>query len=283
LAWAFARIREERPATAGVVVVDADCRVSPNLLETLGAWIAAGADAVQSDNRVSNADASPTAALRFAGFALFNTVRPRGKESLGISSGLRGTGMAFPLRTLASVPWDAFSVGEDREYHARLVEAGGWARFAADAAVFSNAPTTESVAAIQQTRWETGNVQLAYRWVPRLLRDGIARRDPQKLHAAFEFCVLPVSLHAASVAGLFALATLLRERRLQRASALVGLAQCGYIVGGLMTVGAPRPVYLALVRAPGLVYRKILQYLRILTGGGTSTWQRTTRSERVSA
>ena len=58
-------------------------------------------------------------ALRYAGFVLVNTVRPRAKSKLHLSVGLLGTGMAFPARTLETVPWDAFSVTEDREYHVR--------------------------------------------------------------------------------------------------------------------------------------------------------------------
>lgn len=282
LAWAIERIRRERPDADAVAVVDADCEAGENVLRALGARVAAGADAVQADYRVSNPGASPTAALRYAGFALFNSVRTRGKERLGLSSGLLGTGMAFPLRTLDAVPWDAFSVAEDREYHARLVASGRRARFAAEATVDTAAPESETAAAVQQTRWETGNVQLAARWAPRLLRDGLLRGDVQRLHTGFELLVQPLSLLVTPVAGAFAAGVALRDRRLRGAAVAVAAGQAAYVLGGLAAVGAPPQVYAALLRAPGLVVRKLTQYLRILSGRGASTWQRTERAGATS-
>ena len=277
LAWAIKQAERERPGVAAIAVIDADCRITANLLRVLGAGVASGADAVQAENRVSNPDDSHTAALRFAGFALFNAVRPRGKEHLGLSCGLLGTGMAFAAATLRAVPWTAFSVGEDREYHARLVASGRRARFAPEAAVFSAAPATPEAAVVQQTRWETGNVELALRWSPRLLLAGIARADVQRIHAAIELLVPPLSLLVTQTLAGGALAAAGGDRRLVRRAAAVGAAQVVYVVGGLAAAGAPPTVYRALAAAPGLIVRKLAQYGRILTGGGATAWERTSR------
>src|SRR5438309_2857017 len=47
---------------------------------------------------VANARASQASALRYAAFALMNTVRPLGKRRLGLSCGLFGTGVEQPAR-----------------------------------------------------------------------------------------------------------------------------------------------------------------------------------------
>ena len=49
-----------------------------------------------------------------AGFALADTVRFLGKERLGLSCGLVGTGMAFPRRVLEEVPWTVTGLMEGR-------------------------------------------------------------------------------------------------------------------------------------------------------------------------
>ena len=66
---------------------------------------ARGADAAQAIYDVANPDASPTAALRWAAFALKHRVRPRGRAALGLSAGLFGSGMAFRASLLRAQPW----------------------------------------------------------------------------------------------------------------------------------------------------------------------------------
>lgn len=275
LAWALDRVRVELSAADAIVMVDADCVSSEDLLLELGTSVVEGADAAQADYGVSNPEESTSSALRYAGYALMNGVRTAGKEGLGLSCGLMGSGMVFPMRTLEQVPWDAFSVTEDREYHLRLVDQGGRARFVGGAWVRSPMPTTQRQGEVQQMRWETGNVTLARRWIPRLLRRG--GRDP--LHAAVELTVQPLSvLVALSGAGL-ALSALARSRRGAAAGLAVLGGQVAYVFGGLAFSRAPSAVYSALLRAPALVARRLLQMARILSGSGASEWQRTERQE----
>src|SRR5262249_34357078 len=91
LAWAFPWILED-PRVDAVCIVDADCEVSANLLQALSGRLRAGADAAQARYVVSDPTASTGAALRWAGFALFNVLRPRGRDRLGMSAGMLGTG-----------------------------------------------------------------------------------------------------------------------------------------------------------------------------------------------
>ncbi len=84
-----------------VLVVDADCLASPNLCAVVADELADPAvHAVQSRYDVCNAEESPTAALRAAGFVLKHVIRARGRARLGLSCGLFGSGMGFrtPVR-----------------------------------------------------------------------------------------------------------------------------------------------------------------------------------------
>src|SRR5207248_922915 len=87
-----------------------------------------GAEAVQVAYLAANPGESDAAALRWAGFALMNVVRPRGKSALGLSCGLLGTGMAFRAELLRRVPWRSRGLTEDLEEHVRLAEAGALGR-----------------------------------------------------------------------------------------------------------------------------------------------------------
>src|SRR5207302_484069 len=116
------------------------------------------------------------AALRYAAFALMNTVRPLGKRRLGLSCGLFGTGVALSSELLERVPWSTTGLAEDGEYHVRVVDAGERVEFIPDAWVRSAMPASLKASRDQQARWEGGRLQLVRRWSPRLLRSGIARR-----------------------------------------------------------------------------------------------------------
>jgi 1,2-diacylglycerol 3-beta-glucosyltransferase len=277
LAWALDHARRAVPDFAGVVMVDADCRASAGLLSALAARLSTGQAIVQADYTIANPEASTAAALRYAGFALVNTVRPRGKTALGLSCGLLGTGMALSRDVLEAVPWRAFSVTEDREYHLRAVWAGWRATFAAEAAVTSPAPTTHQAAQTQQMRWETGNVELARRWVPRLAGRGLRRRDVQELHLALELLVPPLSLVVAAGGLAAAAGAALRSRRLTLTGATALAGVTAYVLGGLRLVGAPRTVFSALARAPRLIAMRLAQYSRLGVGRGVTGWQRTAR------
>jgi hypothetical protein len=277
VSWALSRLREERPGIDAVVMMDADCVAEPGLLRGLAGELAAGADVVQGAYLASNPDASQTAALRWAGYALMNVVRPAGKDALGLSCGLMGSGMAFGASTLDAVPWAAFSVTEDKEQHLRLLEAGMRVRFAPGAVVRSPMPAAQSRAETQQVRWETGNLGLARRWVPRLLHRAARHGDPGAAHAAWELLVPPLSLLAAAQLGLGALGRLTRRPLIVR-RANVGLAGLGaYVAIGLLVTRAPVSVYRALLGSPRLIVRRLAQYAAIARGRGHREWQRTRR------
>jgi hypothetical protein len=256
LAWALDRVRRERPDLDAVVLVDADCTVTPNLLTACEARMAAGADAVQTPHVIADPEASWVAALRFASLSLMNVVRPLGKATLGLSAGLTGSGMAFTTDVLRRCPWTSRSLVEDREQHLRLLAAGVRVDFAHEAAARQPAIPTLSGARRQQLRWDAGRLALARRWGPRLVAAGLRRRDVAQLHAAVELLVPPQSvLLALGAAGLV--------RRPTRRRALAGLAgQAAFVLGGLALVRAPAPVWRALALAPVLAADRLVLLAR---------------------
>lgn len=278
LAWALERLgADEESSPDAFVFLDADCDASPNLLRAVARRMAAGFGALQTDNVVANPGDSWVAALRFAAFSLINTVQPLGKSRLGLSCGLKGTGMALSADLLRRYPWDSFRLAEDGEYHCRLLEAGERVGFVREAAVSSAMPVTLGQSRSQQLRWEGGRWQLIRTWTPRLLRQGLRRRDPGQIHGALEPLIPPQSLLLAAnvVAGVLALAL---SSPAALALALFNLlGQAIWVVGGMAICGAPRGVYRALAAAPLLMVWKLGLYGGVLTGRVPANWTRTPR------
>jgi 1,2-diacylglycerol 3-beta-glucosyltransferase len=277
LAWAIARVFREFPDVEVIGIVDADCIASPFLCAGWSARFGGNIGAVQSDYRISNPKASGAAARRWAGFALMHRIRGGGKDALGLSCGLFGTGMAFSAELLRALPWTSFSITEDLEYHVRLVEAGWRVAFMPKVSVDSPAPLTEAEAQIQQMRWETGNVEIARRTIHRLISEGALRRDPQRIHLALEQLVPSQSIMAAGSLGATAVALVAGDRRTAKAAQAVLLAQVVYVIGGLGIAEAPAPVWRAIVGAPLLIARKVGQFAQIGAGRGATEWARSGR------
>ena len=277
LAWALERLFAEAQPPDAVVMVDADCTVSTNLLEACARHLVDGARAIQVDYVAGNPEDSSTAALRFAGFAVGDTVRFLGKERLGLSCGLVGTGMAFPRAMLEEVPWTVTGLVEDGEYHMRLVQAGARAEFVPEAWVSQAVPASLKASSEQQARWEMGKAQLVRRWAPQLVGSGLRRMDPVRLHAGLE-CLVPPQSVLALGNGFGLLAGLaLRSRSLLWLSGFGILAQGAFVLGGLRLVRAPACVYRALLAAPILIAHKLTLYARLVLGRGPSGWVRTER------
>jgi 1,2-diacylglycerol 3-beta-glucosyltransferase len=284
LTWALARLAQRSPPPRGVVVVDADCIASPNLLAAIGERIAAGCAAVQARYIVGNPAASTASALRFAGFSLVHDVRMAAKSHLDLSAGLMGTGMAFSWDTLARVPWDSLTITEDTEYHLKLVAAGMRVAYAPEASVSSDMPTSFTTGVDQQERWEAGKRQILTTVVPQLLRSSATRRDLATVNAVLELFVPPqAALFGANVFGA-ALAFAGGRGRARRAASAINLAAQGaYVLGGLAYVKAPARVYRSLASAPALALRKTAILVRLAVGHGPTTFVRTARGSDGTA
>jgi hypothetical protein len=276
LNWALARAAAELDHDS-VLMIDADCIASPNLLAVVAARLDAGHDAVQVDYTVASPERSLSIALRYAAFALMNTVRPMGKTHLGLSSGLLGTGMAFRREALEAVPWEAFSIVEDAEYHAMFVASGRKVVFDRTAGVCSAMPGSLAGSKDQQMRWEGGRSVTIRQTTAPLVAEAIRRRDPVRLNAGLEWLVPPQSLLAAAQVAVGAAAALVNARVAARVCAALVVSQLAFVIGGLRLVRAPAAVYRALLGAPLLMAQKLSIYLRLVVRGAPTGFVRTTR------
>ncbi len=197
-----------------LLVVDADSRVSPNLLTAVTARVAAGARAVQATYLPAPSAPGPTSVITDVAFTAFHCIRSAGRERLGLSTGLRGNGMAFTRDLLRQVPHGAFSRTEDLEFGVLLGLRGVRVAYADDAVVQGEMPTRPDVVAGQRERWIGGRAEMARRFVPGLATAAWRTRSLMLADLACDLLMPPLSavvLAAFAGLGVSAMAALLFE------------------------------------------------------------------------
>src|SRR5919201_6397569 len=142
LRWLVSRVAESGASYDAYVIVDADSVLSANFLGVLNAHLARGDQAIQSYYGVLNREDSWPAALRYVALALFNGLRPRGRDALGLSTGLRGNGMCFAAPIMKRFGWETFTLAEDVEFHFQLVGADTRVMYAPAASVVVEMPAS---------------------------------------------------------------------------------------------------------------------------------------------
>jgi len=181
-------------------------------------------------------------------FQGFNVIRPRGRERLGLSAGILGNGFALHRDVLARIPYGAYSVVEDLEYHLALVRAGIRVEFIDMAAVGGEMPRSDHGARTQRARWEGGRQRMMKRWAPKLIGD-LLRGRVRMMEPLLDLLAVPIATEAC----LLLLATCLPLAWL-RLYALGGFfilalhvtaaGACGSGLWGTMKVLATAPGYI---------------------------------------
>jgi cellulose synthase/poly-beta-1,6-N-acetylglucosamine synthase-like glycosyltransferase len=259
------------------VVLDADAIVQANFLTILNRHLARGDVAIQAYYGVSNAGDSWSAGLRYIGLALYNGLRPRGRDALGLSAGLHGNGMCFSRGLLSRFGWEAFTLAEDVEFHLRLVAAGIRVRYAGDTAVLADMPVSLAQAHTQNVRWERGRLQMIRRLGPNLMHEALLAHDPQRAAALVDQLIPPFSvLTGITVLGA-ALSLPFRHSAARRLGAAAVIGQTAYVLTGLRLARADRRVYALLLRAPLYMAWKIWVYLLAAVHLDEDSWVRTSR------
>lgn len=257
-----------------VLVVDADSTVSPNLITEVLHSLTHGASVVQCRYDLYPGNAHVRSELVALALRAFNLVRPLGRSRLGLSAGILGNGFALTSTTLSSVPYSAFSLVEDLEYHLNLVLAGKQVTFIPNAVVSSELPVAKNGETAQHARWQGGRLQVAKAWLPRLTRE-LIHGHFSILEPLLDLMGLPVALGMAAI--LLTLSIPLAAIRLYAVLALV--AVLAYVLRAI-SLGPKRLRAIALLaQAPLYVIWKLLLIPKVLYASTAhAIWVRTERS-----
>jgi cellulose synthase/poly-beta-1,6-N-acetylglucosamine synthase-like glycosyltransferase len=256
-----------------VLVIDADSVVSPGLTEAVRQKFLTGAQAVQCRYEVLNGDEDSRTRLMKLAFQGFNVVRPRGRERLGLSAGILGNGFALHRDVLTQIPYGAYSVVEDLEYHLALVRAGVRVEFVDTAVVSGEMPRSDQGARTQRARWEGGRHQMMKRWAPRLMGD-VIRGQVRLIEPLLDLLAAPIATEVC----LLLIAACLPVVWL-RLYAMAGfLILAFHVTAASACGGGLRGTTKALASAPAYIFWKLRMLPEVWRAShADSAWVRTAR------
>jgi cellulose synthase/poly-beta-1,6-N-acetylglucosamine synthase-like glycosyltransferase len=194
--------RALKDGAEAVLVVDADSVVSANLIPEVLRSLSDGATAIQCRYEMLSADQTTRGRLASLAFRAFTYIRSAGRDRLGLSAGISGNGFALTARLLDKVPYDAFSIVEDLEYHIQMVRAGESVRFVESATVSSYFPPSSAGEASQQSRWQGGRLGVARKWLVPLI-GRVARGQFRLIEPALDLAGLPMAFGVTALAAAF--------------------------------------------------------------------------------
>jgi cellulose synthase/poly-beta-1,6-N-acetylglucosamine synthase-like glycosyltransferase len=292
LRWLLSELAASGSQHTAVLVVDADTLVDRRALRVFDAYLSGGSRAVQGFYGVRDAESGgANVALRAVALSLRHYVRPLGRTTIGASSGLYGNGMAFDAALVDSRTWSNH-LTEDIEFQMELLLDDIPVAFAPDAIVQAEMPVTLADARSQHERWERGRIELARRYVPRLVRrasEPAARNRIALIDGAVDHIVPPLSVLVMAAIASTALSCVdaivrpsrRRVRRVGRAL-LPPAVIAAHVMTGLVMIGAPPALYKSLLGAPRLIWWKVRLWLGMHRPAGDVRWTRTTRNADVA-
>ena len=245
-----------------VVMLDADSVIEPGFFEACEAAIAAGAPAVQGRSESSRARTLAMEAS-LAAFTLQGITIPRGRDRLGASVRLRGTGMAI-RREIALAHRFRAPASEDLFFTLDLLLDGVRCRHVERARLRSQGAAGWGAFGGQKVRYEAGRMAAASAYVPRLLARAARRRDISCFEAAWFLATPPFALGVLSLLLGTALAAAAGDRVV---AAIMGgglLLLAFALVTGLVQGRAGLRTWLALLAAPWYLAWKAVVQVRAL-------------------
>jgi hypothetical protein len=243
-------------------MLDADSLIAPGFFDACERALGPDVQAVQARSESERGRTMATEAS-LAAFALQGITIPRGRDRLGFSARLRGTGMAI-RRPLALAHRFRAPASEDLVFTLDLLLDGVTCRHVDDARLRSQGEDAWRSFGAQKVRYEAGRMAAARAYLPRLVRRGVRHHDAAALEAGWFLATPPFALAALSLLAALAVAAVAHA---WAASAVfgAGLATLGLVlVIGLIQARAGLRTWLSLLLAPWYVLWKAGVQLRAL-------------------
>lgn len=175
LDWALQEIGTDKHDS--FLILDADTTVDTEILSELNILLNNGEDAIQCYIDVPNKSETWFTRLIYLSRTINDLLYHYPKYRLGLSSYLMGTGMCFSSSLLKKITWNAYSLSEDWEYYANLVENGYRIGFSIKAIIHQQESNSLSQATSQRLRWASGRFYVLKTLGLKLLYKGIKNRD----------------------------------------------------------------------------------------------------------
>ena len=177
LEWMFERIFEMKDKEYDAVVVfDADNLVHPDFLMEMNHHLCKGSKIIQGYLDAKNPYDTWVAGT--IAFWVIDHVSHLAKTNIGLSAVLGGTGMCITTDVIREQGWRATCLVEDMEFTMKSLATGIKTTWAHDAIVYDEKPLTFMQSWRQRKRWAQGQFDVAHRFIPKMLKEGIKQRKP---------------------------------------------------------------------------------------------------------
>jgi cellulose synthase/poly-beta-1,6-N-acetylglucosamine synthase-like glycosyltransferase len=177
LEWMFETLFKMERKYDGIVIFDADNIVHPNFLLEMNSQLCKGKQVIQGYLDAKNPQDTWVAGTFAISFWVVDHIWHLAKSNIGLSSVLGGTGMCIASEVLKEHGWGATCLTEDMEFTMKALVKGIPTSWAHDAIVYDEKPLTFMQSWNQRKRWAQGHFDVARRFIPKLLMEGIKQRD----------------------------------------------------------------------------------------------------------
>ena len=169
-----------------VVVIDADNLVRSDFLKVMNTELLSGKKILQGRMDVKNPNDTWVTAIYAMSVWVSNRFFYYAKHNLGFSAALGGTGMCISADVLKDIGWGATSLVEDWEFTVKALINGTKTDWVHDAIVYDEKPLAFSQTWWQRLRWVRGQFTVAFRYLSKLLKRGIEKRDVVALESVIQ-------------------------------------------------------------------------------------------------
>lgn len=184
------------------VIIDADNLVSLNFLRVMNNRLVKGEKLIQCFIDAKNPNDSWVASVFSVNFWINNRFILQSRSNLGLSSLTAGSGVCISRDVLEKTGWSTATLTEDLEYAVQALTHGFRATFARETRVYDEKPLTFSAACRQRLRWARGQLNVAIRYVPRLLAMGLLKGDAARFEGGLRLLQLPMLALGTGIAFL---------------------------------------------------------------------------------
>ena len=177
LAWMFERLFALERQYDAVCIFDADNLVHLDFLKEMNNRYCKGERLIQGYLDSKNPNDTWVSGVFSLNFWIVNHVWHLAKYNIGLSSVFGGTGMAISTDILKKYGWRATCLTEDMEFTMQCLLEGIPTTWCHDAIVYDEKVETFKASWNQRKRWAQGHFDVAERFIPKLLKEGLKRRD----------------------------------------------------------------------------------------------------------
>ena len=199
LEWMFERLFAMDKEYDAVAIFDADNLVHPNFLLEMNNRLMKGDKIIQGYLDAKNPYDTWVAGTFAIAFWVIDHISHLAKTNIGLSAVLGGTGMCITVDVLKKYGWRATCLTEDMEFTMKSLAEGIKTTWAHDAIVYDEKPLTFKQSWNQRKLWAQGQFDVAHRFIPKMLKEGIKRRDLRILDG----CVYLLQPHFLMISTFF--------------------------------------------------------------------------------